>query len=305
MSTRTYGKDRVELSNLEKVFFPADGITKGDVVEYYERIAETMVPHMQGRPLSLQRFPDGLDGEGFYQKETPDYFPDWITTASVPLRGEGGSQSQVICDKKSTLVYLANQACLTPHIWLSRRDRLDVPDRMIFDLDPPSDDFGPVREAARHLKGLLEEIELTPFLMLTGSKGAHVVVPLRRGPSFERVRTLAQAIASHAAKRRPDDLTTARRKKKRGDRVFLDTARNAYAQTAVTPYAIRARPGAPVATPLDWGEIGASGLSSRRYTVSNIFRRLSQKVDVWRDIDRHAAGIERPEERIEGMTRQG
>lgn len=303
MTARSYGSDRVELSNLEKVFFPDEGITKGDVVDYYERIADMMIPHMEGRPLSLQRFPDGLEGESFYQKETPDYFPDWITTASVPVRGEGGSQSQVICDKKSTLVYLANQACLTPHVWLSRQDRLDVPDRMIFDLDPPSDDFGPVRHAARYVRHLLEKLELPPLLMLTGSKGAHVVVPLRRGPSFDEVRSLAQAIASHASELRPDNLTTAQRKQKRGDRIFLDTARNAYGQTAVTPYAIRARPGAPVATPIDWAELSTSGLSSSRYTISNIFRRLSQKDDPWGDIARHAVRIDDAKEKLSELTR--
>jgi bifunctional non-homologous end joining protein LigD len=304
MTTRTYGNRQVELSNLDKVLFPTAGLTKGDLIDYYERVADVMVPHMKGRPLSLQRFPDGVDGEGFYQKETPDYFPDWITTASVPLRGEGGSQSQVICDDKATLVYLADQACITPHVWLSRHDRLDVPDRMIFDLDPPGDDFAAVRDVARRLRDLLEELGLKSRLMLTGSRGAHVVVSLRRGPDFDEVRSLAQNIAGHLADARPEEITIAQRKKKRGARLFLDTARNAYGQTTVAPYAVRARPEATVAAPLEWDELGASDLSSSRYTIKNIFRRLSQKEDPWSDIGRGGASIGGATDKLERLREE-
>lgn len=304
MTTRTYGNRQVELSNLDKIFFPEVGLTKEDLIDYYERIAGIMVPHMKGRPLSLQRFPDGVDGEGFYQKETPDYFPDWITTASIPIRGEGGSQSQVICDNEATLVYLANQACITPHVWLSRHDRLDVPDRMIFDLDPPSEGFEPVRDVARRLRGLLEELGLRSWLMLTGSRGAHVVVSLRRGPNFDAVRSLAQDIAGHLAAGRPEEITIAQRKAKRGDRIFLDTARNAYGQTTVAPYAVRARPDAPVAAPLQWDELGASDLTSARYTIKNIFRRLSQKDDPWSDIEDRGVSIDGAAKALERLREE-
>jgi bifunctional non-homologous end joining protein LigD len=160
---------------------------------------------------------------------------------------------------------------------------------MIFDLDPPSDDFAPVRDVARRLRDLLEELDLNSWLMLTGSRGAHVVVPLRRGPAFDEVRSLAQNIAGHLADARPEEITVAQRKKKRGDRVFLDTARNAYGQTTVAPYAVRPRPEATVAAPLEWDELAASDLTSSRYTIKNIFRRLSQKEDPWSDIGR--AGV--------------
>lgn len=292
MPQREYGSHTVEISNADKTFFPDAGITKGDIIDYYERVAETMLPHLAGRPLTMHRYPDGLEGEDFYQKEAPDYFPDWITRVEIQKREEGGRQLQVVCGSKATLVYLANQACLTPHIWLSRQDALDHPDRVIFDLDPPGEDFGPVRWAARRLRALLEDLGLPVFLMLTGSRGAHVVIPIQRGLDFDQARSFAQDVAETLAQRHPDDLTTAQRKRKRGDRLFIDTARNAYGQTAVAPYAVRARAGAPVATPLDWSELDDSELTASRYSVRNLHRRLAQKDDPWKQIGRHAAHLQ-------------
>jgi bifunctional non-homologous end joining protein LigD len=301
MGERSYGAYRVEISNSDKVFFPDTGMTKGDLIDYYERVAETMLPHLEGRPLTLHRYPDGLAGEGFYQKQIPEYFPKWVSRVEVSKKEEGGSQLQVICDRKATLVYLANQACVTPHIWLSREDKLDHPDRMIIDLDPPGDDFEPVRRAARQLRDWLEELELVPFLMLTGSRGAHVVAPLRRDSDFDTVRAFAQAVAEELARRHPDDLTTAQRKDKRGERLFLDTARNAYGQTAVAPYSVRALPGAPVATPLDWSELDDSRLTARRYSIENLFRRLAQKRDPWHEISRHSRSPAGAAERLKRL----
>ncbi len=299
MPIRIYGGVRVELTNLDKVFFPHAGLTKGDLVDYYARVADWLIPRVTDRPLTLERYPDGIEGEGFFQKRAPDSFPDWIPTVPVRIRGEGGSQSQVVCNDKATLVYLANLACITPHMWLSRRDHLDQPDRMILDLDPPSDDFAPVRDVARAARRLLDRLALRSYVMLTGSKGAHVVVPLRRHWDFDRVRNVARAIAERLAAAEPERLTVEQRKEKRGDRVFLDTGRNAYGQTAVAPYAVRARPGAPVATPIDWDEL--SGSTSSSYNVKNLFRRLSQKSDPWREIDGDAQTLTDAESRLKEL----
>ncbi len=162
---------------------------------------------------------------------------------------------------------------------------------MIFDLDPPGDDFKPVRDAARRLGGLLRDLELEPYLMLTGSRGVHVVVALRREADFDEVRKFAQLAAETLARRHPDELTTDQRKAKRGDRVFVDWLRNAYGQTAVAPYSVRARDGAPVATPIDWDELGDSDVHPQRYTIRNLNRRLAQRDDPWADIARHPVGI--------------
>jgi len=299
--TITINQRAVPVHNLEKLLFPQDGITEGDLIDYYRRIADTMLPHIQGRPLTMQRFPDGIDGEGFYQKEAPDYFPDWIERVSVMVEGEGTTQPQIVCQNAATLVYLADQACITPHIWLSRKDKLHHPDKLIFDLDPPDGEFEPVRFAARALHELLGEINLPCFVMTTGSRGLHIVVPLDRGADFDAVRSFARKVSKVLAWREPERLTAEVRKDKRKGRVFLDYLRNSYAQTGVAPYAIRARPGAPVATPLEWAELGDSSLHSQSYVLSNIFRRLGQKDDPWQSIMRHAQSLEKPRALLQSL----
>lgn len=297
------GRRTIKIGNPDKVLFPEAGITKRDLAEYYLDVAPSLLPYAAGRPISMQRFPDGLAGESFYQKDVPDYFPDWIHTERIEK--EGGSLRQVVIDDAATLVYLADQACITPHAWLSRVDRIRNPDRMVFDFDPPGDDwratFGEIRFAARTTADLLREIGLVPFVQTSGSKGLHIHVPLDREADFDAVRRLARALADLLARRHPERLTTEQRKAKRGDRVFLDVARNAYAQTAVLPYAVRARPEASVATPLDWDELDRGDLSPRTYTVENVGRRLAQKEDPWKGMGRHARGIEGPCEALEAL----
>ncbi len=292
---------RIELSSLDKVLFPESGITKGDLVDYYRRMAENMLPYMRGRPITMQRFPDGIQGEGFYQKEAPDYFPDWISRVSIEVEEEGQSQPQVVCDSAATLVYLAGQACITLHIWLSLVDKLHHPDRLIFDLDPPGDDFQEVRLAARSLHRLLEDLGLPSRVMTTGSRGLHVVIPLDQTADFDRVRSFAKSVAHTLARRDPERLTIETRKNKRRGRLFLDYLRNSYAQHSVAPYAVRAISGAPVATPLEWDELGDSDLHSQSYTIRNIFRRLGQKPDAWEGILDQGSSLEEPERLLEAM----
>ena len=229
----------------------------------------------------MHRFPDGVTEEGFYQKELPDYFPPWVDRVIIKKK-EGGTIEQVVCNNAATLVYLANQACITPHVWLSRTDKLNYPDKLVFDLDPPNDNFEPVRAAAFALKDKMKEIGLEPFVMTTGSRGVHVVTPLDCSQDFDTVRTFAERLADSLAQEYPDHLTTEQRKNKRGSRVFLDTLRNSYAQTSVAPYAVRARSGAPIATPLEWEEL--EDTTSQSYTIQNISKRLSQKDDPWKSI---------------------
>lgn len=294
--TITLGNRQIELSHLDKVFFPDSGLTKGDLVDYYRRIAEVALPHLRDRPLSMHRFPDGITGEGFFQKNLPDYFPDWFDREE--MKKEGGTVTYAIANDAASLVYLANQGCITPHLGLARRDKPDRPDRMIFDLDPSVDDFAKVQEAARLLKGELDELELPTFVQTTGSRGLHVVVPLDRSQAFDPVRDFAHRLVDRLAERHPKLLTVEHRKDKRGDRIFLDYLRNAYGQTAVAPYAVRAKEGAPVATPLRWSEAGAGDLGPRRYTIENIFRRLAQIEDPWADIGRNAVALGKARERL-------
>lgn len=285
------GRRSVELSRPDKVLFPGAGLTKADLADYYRRIAERILPYLRERPISMHRFPDGIAGGGFYQKEAPGSFPGWVDRVRVRVK-DGGTQRQVAVNRAATLVFLADQACITPHPWLSRADRLDVPDRMVFDLDPPGGSFGAVRKAARFLRAVLEDAGLAAYVMTTGSRGLHVVVPLRREHGFDVVRRNARRVAEVAAGRHPDELTVEQRKKKRGGRILVDYLRNAYGQTSVPPYAVRAREGAPVAAPLDWCEVADAALAPDRYRVSNIFRRLAQKDEPWQGFGRHARSLD-------------
>jgi bifunctional non-homologous end joining protein LigD len=238
--------------------------------------------------VHMQRFPDGIEGREIQQKQAPAYFPAFVTRVRVP-RKRGGSVDHVVIDKPETLIYLVGQACITPHVWLSRSDRLEYPDRLIFDLDPPHPDLAVLRQGARALRSLFEDVGLSPYVMTTGSRGLHVVAPLDRSAGFDDTRALARSLAELLVAARPERFTLEQRKSRRGGRLYLDTARNGYAQTGVAPYAVRALPGAPVATPLAWDEL--SRTTPQRFTARNVPRRLARRDDPWADIDRHGASV--------------
>jgi bifunctional non-homologous end joining protein LigD len=299
------GRTTVELSNTAKVLFPGDGITKGDLVAYYQSVAEAMLPPLRDRPVSMTRFPDGITGHGIVQKNVPDYFPGWITRAGV--RKEGGSLQQVVCDKPATIVYLANQACIELHAFLSRLEHIDEPDQLIFDLDPPdSDRFGDVRVCALRLHELLTgELGLPAFVKTTGGKGLHVHVPLNAREDFDAVREFAREVAGLLAARNPDLVTTEQRKDKRGPRIYADIMRNAYAQLAVAPYSVRARPGAPVATPLSWDELDDEGLRPGQFTLRTVPGRIheaSWRGGPWAGMARRRPGLTRAHESLRRLA---
>lgn len=291
---------RLELSHTDKVLFPGDGITKGDLIRYYHRIAPVALRHFRERPLTMHRHPDGIDAGGFFQKHRPDYFPAWIHHAR--LAKEDGEVDHILVDDAATLVYLAEQACITFHLALARADRPRHPDRLVFDLDPSDEDFHKVQRTAARLKTLLDDIELPSFVQTTGSRGLHVVVPLDRGEEFDAVRAFSRRLALKLADREPELVTVEQRKRKRGDRVYLDVQRNAYGQTAVAPYAVRGRPGAPVATPLTWREALARDLHPRKYHIGNLFRRLGQTEDPWAAMSSHACSLARARQRFESLA---
>ncbi|MGW3251176.1 non-homologous end-joining DNA ligase [Streptomyces fungicidicus] len=285
------GRRSVEIRRPGKVLFPggrdAAQYTKGDLVDYHRAVAPFMLPHLRGRPLMLDRRPDGVGGPAFMQKNTPDGCPDWITRAEVGK--EGGSVTHTVCDDTATLLYLVDQASITLHRWQSRTARIDRPDRLVFDLDPAGDDFETVREAARLLRGLLDELELPSAPMTTGSRGLHVIVPLSATQDFDEVRAFAHDVAGTLAAAHPGRLTTATRKKDRGGRLYLDVQRNAYAQTAVAPYTVRALPGAPVAVPVSWEQLDDPGLHARRWTVEDAVAQA--RTDPWAGLPRRGRAL--------------
>jgi len=282
----------VEIPRPDKEMFP--GVSKEDVARYYADIAETMLPHLSDRPVNMQRFPDGFTGQSFYEKRVPDHFPAWVHRVRVQTRD--GSQEQVVVNDARTLVYLAAQACLTPHAWLSRTENLDSPDQLVFDLDPSGHDLDAVRHATRLTGEALEELGLTTFLKTTGSRGYHVVVPLQQADDFDAVRLFARDVASLLQSREPDLFTVEQRKEKRGARVYVDVMRNAYGQTAVPPYALRAREGAPVSAPIEWDEL--SRVAPDKHTITTVKRRLAQRADPWKDMARQAQSLDDARRRL-------
>ncbi len=295
------GRQTVPLSNTGKVLFPGDGITKGDLIGYYRDIAGVMLPYLRDRPLSLARYPDGITGERIFQKNVGRHFPDWLPRAEVGKAG--GELCQVLGEKPADLVYLANQAVIELHALLSRTGSLHHPDQLIFDLDPPSADrFGDVCTVAWRLRAILaDDLGLTAYVKTTGSKGLHVLVPLNGQEDFDGVREFARQVAGLLAAAEPGLVTVEQRKDARGDRIYADIMRNGYAQTAVAPYSVRARPGAPVAAPLHWDEVGGPGLTADAVTIRTIAARLDQLAssgDPWADLARHRYGLARPRQRL-------
>jgi len=283
----TVGRRRIEISHPDKALFESPRITKLDLARYYAEVAPAMLRHLRGRPLALQAFPDGIERPGFFLKSIPGHFPDWIGRATVPKRG--GTLTQVVAGGPATLAYLAGQNVVTPHTWLSRADQPHRPDRLIVDLDPsPGVEFGEVRAAARDAGARLAAAGLVPFAMVTGSRGIHVVCPLRRGPSFADVHGLARVVAEAMVADQPGRLTLEWRRADRGRRIYLDINRINYAQHAVAPYGVRPRPGGPVAMPIAWDELSDPTLAPDRWTVADAPARLRSDGDAWKGLARHA-----------------
>lgn len=298
------GRQTVPLSNTGKVLFPAGGITKGDLIRYYQEIAGVMLPYLRDRPLSLARYPEGITGERIFQKNVGRHFPDWIPRAEVDK--VGGELCQVLAEKPADLVYLANQAAIELHALLSRTGALHQPDQLIFDMDPPGDDrFSDVRTVALRLRAILaDDLGLTSYVKTTGSRGLHVEVMLNAQEDFDTVREFARQVALVLVAAEPDLVTVEPRKAARGDRIYADIMRNGYAQTAVAPYSVRAHPGAPVAVPLHWDEVTDPHLSPRGVTIRTIAARLDQLAstgDPWAGMARHRYGLARPRRLVRGL----
>ncbi len=291
--TLRIGRRAVRITHADRTVFPDGGLTKLDLARHYERVAEVMVPHVRGRPLALQAFPHGIDEPGFFMKAVPSYFPSWIERVTVPKKG--GTITHVLAQNAATLVYLAGQNVITVHNWLSRADAPDRPDRLTIDLDPSGSSFAEVRAAARAAGDRLRDVGLVPFAMTTGSRGLHVVCPLRRGPSFSDVHGFARRLAEAMVAEDPGHLTLEWHKVDRGERIYLDVNRIAYAQHAVAPYSVRPRPKAPVAVPLHWEELSDRALKPDRWTVRSLGDRL-EAGDPWSAINRRARRLPPPDQ---------
>jgi bifunctional non-homologous end joining protein LigD len=268
----------VAFTHTDKVLFPDAGITKADVLAFYERIAPRLLPYLRDRPVTLERLPEGLgdkDRPHFWQKDTPAYYPDWIPRVELPTE-RGKTVHYVLVNDRQTLLYLVNQGTLTFHPWLSRIQDLDRPDFVLFDLDPGEAAFAEVAAVARQLHDLLTGERRKAYVKTSGKTGLHVLVPWTAEGGYDDARTWAQGMAQRVVEALPEQATVEMRKARRGGRVYVDTLQNARGHHAVPPYVLRAVPAATVSTPLQWNEVTAD-LDPARYTLTTIFRRLARQ----------------------------
>jgi bifunctional non-homologous end joining protein LigD len=292
------------ITHPEKVLFPDDGITKGDLAAYYEAIAPVMLPHLRGRPLTMERYPAGIAREGFWQKDVSKGFPDWLARVEVPKK-DGVVHHPVVTDVRS-LLWTANQNTITHHVWTSRAPRLQYPDICVFDLDPSTDDVASVRAAAIGLRDLLEELTLPSWIKTTGSKGFHIVVPLDGKTPMGQAARFVDAAGKLFVSLAPDSLTQEFSKVDRRGRIYVDTGRNGYHSTFAAAYTVRAKRGAPVSAPCTWKEVERGEVEPGTFTLRNITDRVGKIGDVWADMGRRGKSLKRPMEKLAKLkTRQG
>lgn len=267
----------ISFSNLKKVFWPAEGYTKGDLIEYYRGIAPWILPYLRNRPVVLTRYPDGIDGKSFYQKDAPEFAPDWIRTVGIWSEDTQREIRYFVCDELASLLYLANLGTIPLHIWASRVGSLELPDWCVIDLDPKEAPFADVVTVARTLHRICEEAALPTFVKTTGKTGLHVLIPLGRQCTYEQSRTLGELLARLVIREHGRIATIIRNITKRGDKVYLDYLQNRHGQLIVAPFSVRPLPGATVSMPLLWDEVDED-LDGKRFafTIKTALDRMSQ-----------------------------
>ena len=287
------------ITSPDKVLFPRDGITKLDMIRYYDEVCDVMLTHMKEHPLAMLRYNGGIDKEKFFHKNAPDYFPDYIDRA--PFETSKRTTMMPVVNNCEALLYIANQNCIEYHVLPEPAHDLWHPDRMIFDLDPSTENFDEVREASLWLRELLEDLGLTPFVMTSGSRGLHIWVPLDGSATVEESNTFAHRVAEVIAAQHSDVLTTEFHKEKREDRIYVDVGRNAPGQHAVTPYSLRARDGAPVAMPIDWDEVADPSLTPKRYLMKDAPATVAERGDLWKGMRKRAKSLTNASRKLERL----
>ena len=284
------------ITHPDKVLFPDDGITKSELASYYEAIAPMMLPHLRGRPITMERYPSGIGEQGFMQKDVSKGFPEWLERVEVPKKG--GTVHHPIVRNTRSLLWLANQNCITPHVWTSRTPKLYEPDICVFDLDPSENEPDKLRTAALGLRDILAELGLASWVKTSGSKGFHIAVPLDSKAGFGDVGRFAYGVALILVKRDPRNLTLEFSKADRGGRILIDTGRNGYSATFAATYAVRAKPGAPVSAPCTWDEIESGEVGPQTFTLRAMAGRIAEVGDLWSDINRRKRSLRRPMEKL-------
>jgi bifunctional non-homologous end joining protein LigD len=289
------------ITHPEKILFPADGITKGELAAYYEMIAPVMLPHLRRRPITMERYHRGITEQGFFQKDVSKGFPEWLKRVEVPKKD--GTVHHPLANDARSLLWLANQNSITIHVWPSRTPNLYNPDICIFDLDPSrEDELKPMRAAALHLRDLLAELGLPSWIKTSGSKGFHIAVPLDAKSDFGVVARFAHRVGRIMCQRDPDNLTQEFAKVDRGGRILVDTGRNGYSATYAATYTVRAKPGAPVSAPCTWEELERGEVGPKTFTLRSMAQRIEDVGDLWEGLLKSKRSLQRPIERLEKLS---
>jgi bifunctional non-homologous end joining protein LigD len=293
-------QERPAITHPDKLLFPEDGITKGDLAAYYEALAPVILPHLKRRPVTMERYPAGIGEKGFWQKDVSKGFPEWLQRVEVPKK-DGVVHHPLVTDTRS-LLWVTNQNTITQHVWTSRAPDLNYPDVCVFDLDPSTDDVAAVRAAALGLRKLLAELGLPSWVKTSGSKGFHIVVPLDGKTPMGAAARFANAVGTLLVSHAPDHLTQEFSKSDRGGRIYVDTGRNGYSATFAAAYTVRARRGAPVSAPCTWDEIEGGTVSPATFTLRNMEQRITDVGDLWADMLRRGRSLTRAVEKLRVLT---
>ena len=278
------GKTTLHLTNQNKLYFPDDGITKGDIIEYYNAVADFILPYLKNRPQSMNRFPNGINGPGFYQKDVDlDKVPSWLKTEKIFSESNNAFIDYLICNDKATLLYMANLGCIDINPWNSTIKKMDYPDWVVIDIDPEKEDFAAVVQTALTVKEVMDELEAPCYCKTSGATGLHVYIPLGAKYHYDTVKIFAELIAQEVHARLPESTSLERSIKKRNHKIYIDYLQNRKGQTLAAPYSVRPKPGATVSTPLEWQEVNHS-LSPSQFTIKNMIKRLEEKGDVWEPV---------------------
>ena len=288
------------ISHPEKILFPDDGITKGELASYYEAIAPVMLPHLRRRPVTMERYHRGIGAPGFFQKDVSKGFPDWLKRVEVPKHG--GTVHHPLANDTRSLLWLANQNSITIHVWPSRTPNLYQPDICVFDLDPAGeDDLDTLRAAALNVRDLLAELGLPSWIKTSGSKGFHIAVPLDGKADFGEVARFAHRVGRVLVQRDPQHLTQEFSKVDRGGRILVDTGRNGYSATFAATYTVRAKRGAPVSAPCTWEEVERGEVNPKSFTLRAMAERIGEAGDLWADLLRSKRSLRRAAAKLESL----
>jgi bifunctional non-homologous end joining protein LigD len=288
------------ISHPDKLLFPEDGISKGELASYYQAVAAVILPHLRGRPITMERYPAGIGRKGFIQKDVARGFPEWLERVGVPKKN--GVVHYPLANDARSLLWMANQNSITPHVWSSRLPELERPDVCIFDLDPSRDEPRVLRAAALQVRALLEELGLSSFIKASGSKGFHIFVSLDGEADFETVSRFADGCGAVLVQRDPEHLTQEFIKADRADRILVDTGRNWLGATCAAPYAVRPKPGAPVSAPCSWSELESGAVQPQTFTLRTLPERLQAAGDLWARLYQQKQSLRAPLERLTGLV---